>query len=373
MLTILNYAQALVYTMMDLMPSKYQQKSLRALLCLFLEATGQSLPQHCQTVSASAISRFLNHYHWPVRAVIRVVRAEIIRPIKSEIRLGRRPILTVILDMTTLEKVGKFSGLGKLIRVYNGKRGLHLVVLYVQVGRNRVPWGFRVYRGKGELAPVKLAQRLLKTLPKTLTADREIRVLADSAFGSIEMLEWVKKQPRTSGIFGVRSDRRLTSDSHVSQVPHRGQQVVLMGLDFPVTLSWYWLERDDGKLEKRFVISTKPLSAVYITMLGRRRWQIEGFFKTIKHRFGLHQFGQGTLLGVYRWILLSFIAYFLARSTYNDSGKTTLPDWGAVAQLAAETLLPSLVVLELLINIKHRQTLVRQQGFDITVSGWQYG
>lgn len=336
MLTILKGVQALVYTMIDFMPSKYQQKSLRALLGLFLEATGQSLPQHSQTVSVSAISRFLNHYHWPIRAV----RAEIIRQIKSEIRLGRRPILTVILALTTLEKVGKFSALGKLIRVYNGKRGLHLVVLYIQVGRNGVPWGFRVYRGKGELTPIKLAQRLLKTLPKTLTAEREIRVLADSAFGSIEMLEWVKKKPRTSGIFGVRSDRRLTDESHVSQVPHRGQQVVLMGLDFPVTLSWYWLERDDGKLEKRFVISTKPLSAVYITMLGRRRWQSEGFFKTIKHRFGLHKFGQGTLLGVYRWILLSFIAYFLAHSAAQDVGKNTLPDWGASAQLAAETLYP---------------------------------
>jgi hypothetical protein len=162
MLTILNYTQALVYTMMDLMPNKYQQKSLRALLGLFLEATGQSLPQHCQTVSSSAISRFLNHYHWPVRAVIRAVRAEIVRQIKAE-------------------------------------------------------------------------------------------------------------------------------------------------------------------------------------------------------------------LGVYRWILLSFIAYFLASSAYKDLGKNTLPDWGASAQLAAEKLLPSLVILELLINIKHCQTLARQQGFDITVSGWQYG
>jgi hypothetical protein len=77
MLTILNYAQALVYTLMDLMPSKYQQKSLRALLGLFLEATGQSLPQHSQTVSASAISRFLNHYQWSVRGVIRVERSEV--------------------------------------------------------------------------------------------------------------------------------------------------------------------------------------------------------------------------------------------------------------------------------------------------------
>ncbi len=167
MLTILNYAQALVYTMMDLMPTKYQQKSLRALLGIFLEATGQSLPQHSQTVSPSAISRFLNHYQWSVRAIIRVLRVEIIRQVKAERGLGRRPILTVILDMTTLEKVGKFSGLGKLIRVYNGKRGLHLVVLYVQVGKSRIPWGFRVYRGQEELSPIKLGQRLLKTLPKT--------------------------------------------------------------------------------------------------------------------------------------------------------------------------------------------------------------
>lgn len=373
MLTILNYAQALVYTLMDLMPSKYQQKSLRALLGLFLEATGQSLPTHSQTVSASAISRFLNHYQWSVRAVIRVVRAEIIRQVKAERGLGRRPILTVILDMTTLEKIGKFSGLGKLIRVYNGKRGLHLLVLYILVGRSRVPWGFRVYRGKGELAPIKLGQRLLKTLPKTLTAHYEIRVLGDSAFGSIEMLNWVKKQPRTSGIFGIRSARRLADARQVNQGLQRGQQVVLQGLNFPVTLSWYWLKRDDGSLEKRFVISTKPLSAVYITRLGRRRWQIEGFFKTVKHRFGLHRFGQSTLLGVYRWLVLSFIAYFLAFWAYLASGKTTLPDWGEAALLARETLLASLVVLGLLINIARTQSLARQQGFDITVSGWQYG
>jgi TM2 domain-containing membrane protein YozV len=30
-----------------------------------------------------------------------------------------------------------------------------------------------------------------------------------------------------------------------------------------------------------------------------------GWFKTTKHRFGLDKFGQGTLLGVYRWLILS--------------------------------------------------------------------
>jgi hypothetical protein len=34
-----------------------------------------------------------------------------------------------------------------------------------------------------------------------------------------------------------------------------------------------------------------------MTWWGRRRWAIEGFFKTAKHRFGLHRFGQQTLLG----------------------------------------------------------------------------
>jgi hypothetical protein len=129
MSTLLDYAQALVYNLLDLMPSREQQKSLKALLSLFWAATGQSWPQQAQTVSASAISRCLNHDQWSVRDVIRLMRAEIVRQVQAERGPGRSPILPVIWDMTTLEKVGKFPGLGKLMRVYNGKRGLHLLVL----------------------------------------------------------------------------------------------------------------------------------------------------------------------------------------------------------------------------------------------------
>lgn len=95
-------------------------------------------------------------------------------------------------------------------------------------------------------------------------------MLGDRTNSPIEMLKWVKKQPRTSGIFGRRSDRRLDDCRQVSQGLQRGQQVVLQGLNFPVTLSWYWLDRDDGSLKKRFVISIKPLSAIYITRVDRR-------------------------------------------------------------------------------------------------------
>lgn len=65
-------------------------------------------------------------------------------------------------------------------------------------------------------------------------------------------------------------------------------------------------------LNKRYVLSTKALKGSTITWWGKHRWSIEGFFKTAKYRFGLHRFGQGTLLGVYRWLMLSLIAYLLA-------------------------------------------------------------
>jgi hypothetical protein len=147
MSNLLTYAQELVYTLMSLMPSRYQQNSLGAVLGLFLEASGRSLPEHSQTVSASALSRFLNQYNWSSRAVIRAVRKSVLEQILANRPVGRRPTLQVILDLTTLEKTGKFKGLGHFIRVYNGKRGLHLVVLYIVLGRWRLPWGILCLSG----------------------------------------------------------------------------------------------------------------------------------------------------------------------------------------------------------------------------------
>jgi hypothetical protein len=92
-----------------------------------------------------------------------------------------------------------------------------------------------------------------------------------------------------------------------------GIQVQLDGLPFVVSISWFYLKRD-GKWEKRFVLSTKALKASTINWWGKRRWQIEGWFKTAKHRFGLHRFAQQTKLGMYRWLILSLIAYLLAHA-----------------------------------------------------------
>ncbi len=150
-------------------------------------------------------------------------------------------------------------------------------------------------------------------------------------------------------------------------------------MKFPVYVSWYYFKRDDGKYVKRFVISTKALKASTISWWGKRRWQIEGWFKTAKHRFGLHRFGQGTLLGVYRWLILSLISYVLAHWAYLSTAiaekpprftiaTASLPDWGQAAEIAFQTIFPHLVVLLLLQDIERLRTLALSQGIDIQIS-----
>ena len=180
--------------------------------------------------------------------------------------------------------------------------------MYLVVGQWRIPWNFRVYRGKDTPSPAHLGLRLLRSLPKALTQRFQMLVLADSAFSSIEFLQSVRKL-KYYAITGLRCDRKLADGRSLAQLHKRGQQVRLVGLKFLVSLSWYYLKRDNGKLEKRYVLSTKVLKGSTITWWGKRRWSIEGFFKTAKHRFGLHRFGQQTLLGVYRWLILSLTAY----------------------------------------------------------------
>ncbi len=142
----------------------------------------------------------------------------------------------------------------------------------------------------------------------------------------------------------------------------------LVGLKFPVSLSWYDLKRDDGHEEKRYVLSTKVLKGHTITWWGKRRWQIEGWFKSAKHRFGNNRFGQATLKGIYRWLVLSLIAYLLAHWAYLSTALPNLPDWGEAAKLALEVFLPHLVVLLLLLEVQRLQPLVRTHGLEIQIT-----
>ena len=145
--TIVKYAQELVYRLVCLMPSSYQKTSLNALFGLFLEAQGHALPQHTRVKSASSLSRFLNHYNWSTRSVIRTTRQVVLQQVTRHPLHYQIP-LRVLIDLTTLEKCGKFLQLSTptddpespnpWVRILNGKRGLHLVVLYLVIGQWRV-------------------------------------------------------------------------------------------------------------------------------------------------------------------------------------------------------------------------------------------
>jgi hypothetical protein len=365
---ILAHAQELIYQLLDGMPSAYQRQSLKALLELFLRAQGAPLPEHSQLKSASALSRFLTVYSWSVRQVIRQVRQAIRRKLKRYRPRGRRPHLQVILDMTTLEKRGKFKAFSDLITVFHGKRGVHVVVLYLVVGPWRVPWSFRVYRGKGQPSAAQLGLRLVRQLPKWLKRAFKLRVLADTAFGTVDFLKGIR-QLKLHAITGVRYDRKLNDGRQLFHLHKPGQQVRLNGLDFPVTVAWFYLKRDGPKKRsQRYVLSTEPLKASTIVWWGRHRWQIEGFFKTAKHRFGLHRFGQQTLLGLYRWLVLSLVAFVLAHWGYLSMETQALPDWAEAASVVMETALADVLAALLLADIERRRPLLQQQGIEIHIT-----
>ena len=373
--TILQNAQGLVYSLVSLMPSVYQKASLQAMLGLFLSESGHALPAHTQVKSASALSRFLNHYQWPTREVIRTIRQAILAQLAQHRPHPNVP-LRILIDLTTLPKTGKFRQLSTAteeenvydpwVRVLNKKRGLHLVVLYLLLGEWRVPWSFRLWRGKGHPSPAQLACQLLATVPKSLTQGRTVIVQGDTEFGTIDFLGAVKAR-RWRAVVGLRCNRTLQDGRRLRDLyrkANRGCLVELKGLDYPLTVSWFWLKRADGKRELRFVASTYPYSGVYLVRLGRKRWAIDGFFKTAKHRFGLHCFGQSTPLGVYRWLILSLLAYLLAHWVDRWDCPSAL-DWRNTARLALKALLPSVLWTQLLKHIHIHEEIAALHGFQI--------
>ena len=86
LMKILAHAQALIYQLLDGMPSAYQRQSLKAILELFLRAQGKPQPEDSQLKSASALSRFLTAYSWSARQVIRQVRQSIRQELKPTFR-----------------------------------------------------------------------------------------------------------------------------------------------------------------------------------------------------------------------------------------------------------------------------------------------
>lgn len=364
-----THARKVVYDLLELMPSAHQRASLKTMLALLLEARGMALPEHAEGKSPSAISRFLNRYRWPTRALVRLLRREAVAMLmeRSASKRGRRPILRAMVDMTTLHKVGSFEGLGGLVAALGEKRGLHLVVLYLEVDRWRVPWSFRVWRGKGEASAGALALAMLRSLPDAVTARHRVMVLADSAFSGAGFLRGVRRMGHHA-VVGVRKDRNLSCGTRLDRAGRQGGPLFLEGLpDVPVYAASYQVKKPAGKRERRFVLTTKAMRPRHIVRWGRRRWMIEAFFKSAKGRFSLHRFGQGSRLGAYRYLALSFAAYLLAHWGHLMRGFEGPPRWGEAAESILEEALSGWVVESLLREIEQRDALFRRHGVEVQV------
>ncbi|MGK7910800.1 MAG: transposase [Synechococcus sp.] len=296
------------------------------------------------------------------------MRRRVVNHLLAQRPKGRRPHLQVIVDLTCLPKRGKFKQLGSLIRVFKRKRGLHLLVLDLVVGSWRLPWNWRIYRGKGELTQVQLALRMIRTLPRRLRQHYQLIILADSTFGSSEFLHQIRRL-NFHAVVGTTKRRTLAEGCRITQLRQPEQQHYLNGMKVPVYVAWYWLKRDDGTRVKRFVLSTRRLKQGAIYFWGRRRWQIEGWFKTAKHRFGLHRFGQSTLRGVYRYLLVCMIAFVLAHwASLLASSPATL-DWGHAARDAFEIFLPLVALAQLLFELERLRPLALNHGISLQAFG----
>ncbi|PZV17771.1 MAG: hypothetical protein DCF20_05220 [Pseudanabaena sp.] len=127
-------------------------------------------------------------------------------------------------------------------------------------GEWRVPWRFRVWRGKRYPSPSDLACKLLGTVPKQLTQGTTVIVLADTEFSTVKFFHAVRAKSWRIDV-GVRNNRHLQdgrTDKKLYRNSKRGQQVLLEGLANPLTVSWFWLKRADSKRELRFVVSSYP-------------------------------------------------------------------------------------------------------------------
>lgn len=100
--------------------------------------------------------------------------------------------------------------------------------------------------GLGTPSPAQLGLKLVKRLPQSLTERFQVIILADTAFGSKEFLHGILKL-KYHAVTGVAISRKLTDGRILRHLHQPGQQVYLVGLKFPVTVSWYYLKRENGK------------------------------------------------------------------------------------------------------------------------------
>lgn len=72
-------------------------------------------------------------------------------------------------------------------------------------------------------------------------------------------------------------------------------------------------------------------------------------------------------MGVYRWLVLSLIAYVLAHWAYLSTACDDLPNWQQAAQIAVQACLPQFLMLSILLELERMRSFLLSQGINIQV------
>lgn len=344
--------------------SRTQWRHFEAALGLFLS----ELPTHlrnAKTVSASTLSRLLNQYRdtQKLECHLRRFQVEALKLHARRLR-GRKPWMVIRVDLTSIAKAGKEL---PYLRVYNGVKGIHLVVMHVSIGKLSFPMGHAIYDPEREETPIQLAFKLICQLRPCLWPELYQYVVMDSGFYSAEMLDALRGAGFQHISIGAKSNLRL-QDGRAIRDAGRGKQVELETL--PGTKlyhSWVDLPRD-GKMKRFHVLDTQPGTARTLVSRHKRRWLIESFFKSAKYDFGLQETRLRTKTGINNWLFLVWLSTSLALYQQCLVGMTNAktPAWRVTlletAELVRDQLIPHWFENHLLIaRLRREEKLMSSQ------------
>lgn len=325
---------------------KQHRETALSILHQLLEADGTSGFEKAKK-SAGAISRFLNHYQWSLKNLSRVMRTNALATFNNYLakRQGRPPTIEISIDLTSIPKEGKFAECPEWMHSYNHVWGMHVVVLYICCGHVKIPWGLRIWKGKGKPSPTALACKLINSLPsEVIERVKHVHVMADAGFGHCALIAYMQQRHLNFSV-GIASHRKISKDSNIRDVRKQGQAIHLPSLP-AITLYVYWVflpSRKGKTRQKRYILSTKLCKASTIKRIGRKRWKIEALFKTLKSRFAFGKVAQKTKRGILRYLCFSLLAFLFSHFQQLDTllsryGIAPFPDWKKLARAVQHTL-----------------------------------
>lgn len=357
--------------------SKRQFTSLLFVLNLLL-ASQKKLLSCTEGKSESAFSRFFGVYQWDRKAVESARLKEHWAQVEAYARQHRvrRWTLRLIIDDTVVPKTGKaFDRLGIHYSSTLDKEvsGHCFVVLYAAIGPFQFPVGFRWYLNEQFCPTAKLvfktkltlAVELLEelTIPSTLPI-RTIEVLLDGGYAEKEVLDYVIVQ-------GWHFYARLASNRTLEEIQFVGvagkpytKKLSQVKSGEVVTPSYLGAKvkvvRQRGKKGPRYLM-TNCLTASNSKVRKRAtlRWEVEVFFRRIKHHLGFGKYRVRRWQAIEKYILTVWIAYMIALSEAPPSVEgvlVTLEEhqqalaWQILHITMKEYLLAKLILLKIVLD-----------------------